>query len=517
MASTKKTNTRQRMINLMYLVFIAMLALNIPTEVLDGFELVNENIQRTIQNTTERNNQIYGELDKSYQNNPEKTGRWYDRAQEVRVKTDSLYNLLQSLKVEIAQRTDGKNADVNNLKSKDNLDAASEVMLAPVKGKGKMLKKEIDGYRETITGLINDGQKVDIIKTTLSTEPTERAKRDNKDWIAGSFESMPSIAVLTYLSELQSNVKQAEGEALSSLLKNIDVSDFRVNELNAFVVPESKIVMRGMSYKADIILAAVDTTQRPKVVVNGKEITNGLLDIPAVALGLQPVKGYLEMLSPDGSTRQIPFEQNYTVIEPMATVAPLLMDVVYAGIDNELSISVPGVATQDVSVSASGGTVVRKGNNWVARPTGNIGTKFTVNVSARVGGVQRTMANKEFRIRRLPDPSAFIAYTDEKGTPKIFKQGGLSRSVILSTKGIQASIDDGILNIPFTVLRFQTVIVDAMGNMMPETSAGSNFSERQLEQMRRMDRGKMFFISGIRVKGPDGIERDIAPMEIRLR
>lgn len=517
MTSDKKINTRQRMINLMYLVFIAMLALNIPTEVLDGFDPVNENIQRTIQNTDERNNQMYNELDNSFRNNPEKSRIWYNRAQEVKTKTDSLFNLIQSLKIEIARRADGKKADVNNLKSKDNLDAASEVMLAPINGKGKLLKNEIDNYRENISSLINDAQKVNIIKTTLSTEPTRKARRENKDWLAGSFESMPSIAVLTYLSELQSNVKQAEGEALNSLLKNIDVSDFRVNELNAFVVPESKIVMRGMNFRANIVLAAVDTTQRPKVMVNNQEITKGLLDFPATALGQQQIKGYLEMLSPDGSARKIPFAQDYTVIEPMATVAPLLMDVVYAGIDNELSISVPGVATQDVSVSSTGGSITRKGNNWIARPTSGIGTKFTVSVSARIGGAQRTMANKEFRIRKLPDPSAYITYTDEKGSQRSFKQGGLSRSVLLNAKGIQASIDDGILNIPFAVLSFRTVMVDAMGNAMQEMSSGTNFSERQLEQIRRMDRGKLFFISGIRVKGPDGIERDIAPMEIRLR
>lgn len=517
MASDKKINTRQRMINLMYLVFIAMLALNIPTEVLDGFDLVNENIQRTIENTSERNKQMYGELDNSYRNNPEKSGVWYNRAQEIKTKTDSLYNLIQSLKIEIAQKTDGKKADVNNLKSKDNLDAAAEVMLAPMKGKGKILKNKIDSYRNTITSLINDQQKINIINTELSTEPTPRAKSENKDWLAGSFESMPSVAVLTYLSELQSNIKQAEGEALNSLLKNIDVSDFRVNELNAFVIPESKIVMRGMSYKANVVLAAIDTTQRPKVIVNNKEIANGLLEIAANTLGNQHVKGHLEMLSPDGSIRQIPFAQDYTVIEPMATVAPLLMDVVYAGIDNELSISVPGVATQDVSVNATGGSLVRKGNNWIVRPTGGIGTKLTVSVSARVNGVQRTMANKEFRIRKLPDPSAFIAYTDDKGVAKSFKQGGLSRSVLLNAKGIQASIDDGILNIPFSVLSFRTVMVDAMGNAMQEMSSGGSFSERQLEQIRRMDRGKLFFISGIKVKGPDGIERDIAPMEIRLK
>ena len=116
----------------------------------------------------------------------------------------------------------------------------------------------------------------------------------------------------------------------------------------------------------------------------------------------------------------------------------------------------------------------------------------------------------------MPDPSAFINYVDSKGASRIFKQGTLSRNALLNAGNLRASIDDGILNIPFTVLSFRIMVSDAMGNVVPEVSAGASFSSRQLELIRRLDRGKTFFIAGIKVKGPDGIERDIAPMEIRL-
>lgn len=517
MSSNKRVSTRQKMINLMYLVFIAMLALNIPVEVLDGFVLVNEKLQQTIQHSITRNNQMYEEMNLSYQRNQEKTKDSYNKALQVKQQTDSLYNYIQELKEEIARRTDGKDADVNNLDKKDNLDAAPEVMLSPIDGQGGKLKNAINNYKENITTYIQSPEKVELVRGLLSTDLTERAKKENKNWEEASFGQMPTIAAVTYLTEIQSNIKQAESEALNSLIKDIDLSDFRVNQLDAFVVPESKIVMRGMSYKADIILAAVDTTQRPRIVVNNKDIENGKLNLPAGGLGLQSIKGFIELMSPDGTARKIDFTDQYTVIEPMATVAPLLMDVLYAGINNEISISVPGVATQDVSASASGGTLTPKGGGiWVARPTGAVGTKFTIAVSARVNGIPRTMANKEFRIRDLPRPDAFIDYTDSKGAARVFKQGALSRTVLLNAGGIKASIDDGVLNIPFQVLSFTTMTVDAMGNAMPEVSSGSRFTERQLEQIRRQTRGQSFFITNIKVKGPDGVERDTAPMQIRL-
>lgn len=516
MASNKRISTRQKMINLMYLVFIAMLALRISTEVLDGFDLINDNIQNTITNTINRNNQLYGELDKSFTQNPEKAGKWHNLAQQVKHKSDSLYNYIQDLKKEVAVKTDGKDADINNLKTKDNIDAASEIFLAPNGGKGKTLKSAIDNYRSNISSLIADSDKKTIIEAGLSTEPSDRAIKQNKDWLHASFENMPSVAVITYLSELQSNVKQAEGEALNTLLRNIDLSDFRVNALTAYVIPESKTVIRGTNYNADIIVAAVDTTQRPKIVVNGKEVKNGELRIPAGSTGTFPLSGYIEMTGRDGQSYKREFNDSYNVIEPLAIVESKLMDVVYAGIDNNMVISVPGFTANEIIASASqGGTIVKNGNLWTAKPS-NIGGKFIVNVSVKTPTGHRSMAQKEFRVRRLPDPSAYIPYADANGTTKTFKQGRISRNALLNANGIKAAIDDGVLDIPFTVIGFRTFVIDAMGNAMQEMSSGANFSSRQLEQIKRIERGTLFLISGIRVKGPDGVEREIAPMEIRL-
>lgn len=521
MALTKGQQTRQKMINLMYLVFIAMLALNVPEEVLDGFDLVNENLQENIKTTDERNKQIYDDLYASYEANPEKAGEWYNQAQSVKTKTDSIFNLIQTLKEDIAKYSDGDNADVNRLKSRDNLSAASEIMISPVGGQGKKLKQMLDEYRESMMTQIEDEGKKNIVRKTLSTEPSKRAAA-GKSWVESSFENMPSIAAITYLTELQVNVKQAEGEVLNNLAKNIDLKDVRVNELAAFVVPESRMVMQGTPYRANIILAAVDTTQRPRIVVNGNELpfgNNGFFETATGgATGSREISGFIEIMGRDGNAIRRDFTERFTVMQPMATIAPLLMDVVYAGIDNPISISVPGVANQDVVASVvSGGTLTPSGGNWIASPAAaQIGQKFVISVSARINGAMRSIAQKEFRIRALPEPLPYIEYRDANGSPRTFRRGNLARAVILSTPGIKASIDDGILNIPFEVLTFRTVFVDAMNNRTEEMSNGGNFSERQLEQIRRITRGTRFFISGIKAKGPDGLTRDLYPMEIRI-
>lgn len=521
MALSKGQLTRQKMINLMYLVFIAMLALNISAEVLDGFVLINDNIQENLKVTSDRNNQIYSDIEASYNGNKNKAKRWYDTAQGVKQKTDSLFNYVQYLKLEIAKETDGLDADVNNLKKMDNTSASSEVMFAPGKGQGNKLKSSLDSYRESILELIDDNGKKEIVRKTLSTEPSERAKKDNKTWLIASFENMPSISSVTFLSELQLNIKQAEGEVLNVLAQNIDLKDLRVNELSAFVVPQSNMVMRGTTYRANIIMAAVDTTQRPRIVINGKELPTdkeGLFEFSATGSGTQRFSGFIEMLNRNGDALRRDFTQEYIVMEPMATIAPTLMDVVYVGINNPISISVPGVASGNVTARvATGGTLTPDGKGgWIAKPSpGSIGQKFTIVVSATINGATQQVASKDFRIRRLPPALPFITYTDQNGQSKKFSKGPIARSYLLNTKTLSASIDDGILDIPFTVLSFRTISFDAMGNVTSNPSNGASFSEQQLDQIRRMTRGSQLIITSIKARGPAGDE-DLFAMDVRI-
>lgn len=521
MGLSKGQLTRQKMINLMYLVFIAMLALNVSTEVLDGFVLINDNLQESIKVAEERNDKIYLDINESYASNPEKTQRSYDLARTVKQKSDSVFGFIQGLKVQIAKETDGSDADVNNIKKKDYLDASSEVMMAPIGGQGKKLKDILDRYTASVIVHISDSAKQNVVRRTLSTEPSERVRKDRKTWLEASFERMPTISAITLLSELQMNVRQAEGEVLNNLAQDIDVKDLRVNQLNAFVVPQSNMVMQGIPYKANIILAAVDTTQRPKIVIDGKELPidrNGLLERPTGAPGTYKFSGFIELMDRMGGTLRRDFSQEYTVIEPMATIAPLMMDVVYAGISNPISISVPGIASQDVVATATGGgTLSPSGKEWNAQPsTSQIGQSFTVSVSAKVNGSLRPIAQKNFRIRQLPDPTPFIDYKDNAGTNKMFKRGALSRAYLLSTDQLKAAIDDGILNIPFEVLSFTTMSFDAMRNAVPEVSDGARFSQKQKDQVRQLTRGSELFITRIKVKGPDGTVRDLNTMVVRI-
>ncbi len=508
---------RQKMINLLYLVFIGMLALNVSNEVLDGFELVEESLLRTVKSSTTRNELIFTELNDYHKTNPEKTQIWYELAGQVKTKSDSLFNYTEDLKTRIVCKSDGENGDPSNLKHPDDLNAAFEVMFEPGKNDATRLKNNIDDYRQYVTSLVTDTIKKRIIENNLSTAPSRKAKENKQSWEESMFFQMPVAAAVTLLTKMQNDIRYAEGEVLSTLLKNIDVSDYRVNKMEAQVVPKSQMVMRGGSYEAEIILASVDTTLRPVIIANGREISNGHFTEGAGASGQRTVKGDIQLTGVDGTIKKFPFSTEYFVIEPSATVAPVLMNVLYAGIDNDIRIAVPGVAGQNISATMTNGTLTRKGEGlWTARPN-TIGTDAVITVTAQTGGHSQEMAKNTFRVRRLPDPTPYLEYKDDKGNVVQYKKGKLSKSSLSNITELKAAIDDGILNIPFTVVKFETMTSDeSMGTFMSDISNGKNFSTSQKERIRQMNRGKVLFIRKIIAKGPDGIERELSTLDITI-
>lgn len=515
--SNNPNSPRQRMINLMYLVFIAMMALNVSSEVLDGFELVEDSLRTSIDNTSHRNDIVSGELDTYYQTNPEKVKEWYDKGQQVKKMSDSLYNYVQDLKVRIVKAADGKNGDVNNIDHKDDLEAASRVMLAPVTGEGKRLRDAIDAYRVAMGNMVEDSAKTRVIEANLSTTAPRKAGINTRTWEEALFENMPVAAAITLLTKMQSDIRYAEGEVLSNLLSSVDVGDYRVNQITAQVIPESQIVMRGSQYRANIVLSAVDSTKRPTVFVNGKELSEesrGLFTVTAGATGTYPIKGYIEMPNNDGSIMKHNFESEYFVTEPSATVAPTLMNVLYAGIANPIRIAVPGVPSGNVTATMTNGTLSRNGDLWEAKPS-KVGTEAVVSVHAKMAdGRSVEMAKTSFRVRALPDPQPYIEYKDQNGNVRKFKGGAISKRSLVEADGILAAIDDDLLNVTYTVQRFELTFFDSMGNAIPEVSEGTNFSQRQKDYIRRLSKGKRFYITRVVAKGPDGIERTISTMEV---
>ena len=484
---------------------MAMLALNISTEVLNGFSIVEESLNRTTANSGKENKAIFDDFEEQMRKNPAKVRQWFEKATAVKNMSDSLYNYAQSLKRQIVMEADGEDGNPADIKNKDDLEAASQVMLAPGTGQGKKLYDAINSYRENILRFVSDPLQKKIISSNLSTAVPQNEHTLGKNWQEYMFEDMPLAAAVTLLSKLQSDIRYAEGEVLHTLVANIGLKDIRVNKLEAFVVPSSTKLFPGDRMTAKMVMAAIDTTQVPEVYVNGRKINGDTYSFNVGGVGEYNFSGYILMHDIAGNVLRRDFNQKYSVVAPPlaptgATLSADLMNVLYAGFENPISVSVSNTPQSSVSVSMSGGSIRSTGaGHYIAVPSA-VGQDVTFNVSAK----GKSVGSFTFHVRKLPDPTAYIAL----GTHR-FKGGGLQKGALMGSAGIKAAIDDGLLDIPFKVLSFETVFFDNMGNAVPLASSGASFSPRQKEQFRQLSRNKRFYITRVTAIGPDGITRKL--------
>ncbi len=510
---------RQKMINLMYVVLMALLALNVSTEVLDGFSVVEDSLRRTAQTSSDENRALYAEFAAQMDRNPQKVRPWFDRARQVRQWSDSLFHRVEQLKVAIVREADGADGDVRHIRNKEDLEAAKTVMLTVGSGQGEALRQAITRYRERMLTLLADSVRRRTVAQNLSTTPSAEARAVGQNWQESLFGHMPVAAAVTLLTKLQNDVRHAEGEVLHTLMDNIDRTDLRVNSVSALVIPESQTVVRGGRFSARIVMAAVDTTQQPQVFIGGRPapLQDGRYETTASRAGDFTLSGFIQMPDGRGSLVRRDFSQKYTVVEPSATVSASLMNVLYAGYDNPLSISVPGVPLTQVQATMSGGTLrsVAPGR-YIARPA-TPGSEVSVTVTSTHGGRAQQMGRYAFRVRRLPDPAPYITVTADDGTTR-FHGGALAKARLVAADGIGAAIDDGILDVPFRVQQFETVFFDNMGNAVPMVSQGARFSARQKDVIRHLQRNRRFYVSRVTATGPDGTVRKLSTsMEIIVK
>ena len=299
--------------------------------------------------------------------------------------------------------------------------------------------------------------------------------------------------------------------------KDVKLVELNVSEMNAFVIPEKTTLYAGERFNSQVVMAAIDSTQRPEIYVNGSRLqaADGRYSFTAGGVGEHQFSGCILMKGKEGEEIRRNFSQKYTVlpVPNSATVAADLMNVLYAGYANPISISVPGVPANAISASMSGGSFVSKGNgHFVATPS-TVGRDVIIHVTARDKGQVRSLPPFVFHVRKLPDPTAYIAMVTDR-----FRGGGLAKANLMGATGIHAAIDDGLLDIPLKVVGFETVFFDNMGNAIPLASAGASFSDRQREEFRKLYRNRRFYISHIRAVGPDGIMRTLpSAMEVIVK
>ena len=279
----EKLSPRQKMIGMMYLVLTAMLALNVSKEAIEAFKRVDQGLTLSIANYAIKNNIIYSDFDRAAAENPAKAGKFKTAAYQVKERADEAFNYMQGLKKEIILKAEGPETPaikgdeviVEEVKRIDDTNIPSEILIgASENGKANNLKALLNDYRDFLVTILEGKNPTaeEVIRKSLNTADGHDPDGQPTRWENMTFQTLPLVAVITILSELQLNVRNAETEVLNSLYTQIDASSFKFNKLTAIVIPNSNYVTVGSDYEAKVFISATDTTQSPEITVGGAKI-----------------------------------------------------------------------------------------------------------------------------------------------------------------------------------------------------------------------------------------------------
>ena len=565
---------RQKMINMMYLVLTALLALNVSKEVLNSFFEVNLGIERSTNNFNAKNGDTYAAFDAAAELNKVKAGAFRDQAYEVKANADKLVEFIQEMKYNLVLSADNevylgsqselkdedgdlledkakttpwnelsqaeKKMTIGNLSVKDDRHAAGDLFYS-AKRKDNIatdLKNELISYKNSLLSLSEGNES--LIKSINETcnYDDKKVKGKKQLWEEYNFYDMPSVGALTLLSKMQSDVRNTEADVITMLRENIDATSLKFTTAEGIQIPQSNFVLRGDSFRAQIFISAKDTTQDPMIYVgeydsigngnyqmkgtegvdyNSVKVVNGkgIFSERASSEGMKKWGGLIAMKTASG-TKMYPFNGEYLVAAKTAVVSPTNMNILYLEVDNPLKISVPGYTAGEISAVISNGKVAatkRSLGEYSARPSKK--GKAIVSLFANVEGKRTKMGQMEFRVKEVPPPKAKVQFAISANGVLV-----IDKMKMVNAGGLGAELKDfDFKGVRYVITSYRLSGV-YKGEQMKEDTKGPQFTTKMINIIKNTKSGNAITISNIKAKRVDAKNtavRVLDPLVIEIK
>ena len=563
--SGAKETPRQKMIGMMYLVYTALLAMNVSKDILDAFDTVNTGVQETNITLMQQISQRYATFEEQYMLDQEKVGPYWEQAQELREKSTEMVNYLEAMKWDLVSKIEEQdyaqaiekgllkskdtiqyngrlfyNINTSKIKSRDNYNKPTAYMMGDPEGPGNGgraydLSEKIRAFRGYIVGimgaehihelgLITDsiygtkdylmGQQ-GISENNLKKLPLEGDYYGAKisyypgvtdpvqdSWEYRNFHHTVLIADVTLLNKIISEVETAELNAVTHLAQSIHAEDFTFDEVGAKVFAESSYILSGQKYRAQAMVTAWQNTQTTAM----------------VRLDGGPEKEYSS-----NSQGVIDLEYNvgvgthkYTGVIQMRN--PKTNELEDYTFENTFTVAPPAV-----SVSATKMNVVYAGIDNPIAIGGGVGGE----ISATASGANLTRTgNGTYNLRVVGNPSEVVVNVSSQGsslgsmkfrvkelpkpTAKIDNvvDGKVTKSALLAANMVRAEMKDFDFDgVHYDVVGYTVKYKTKAGTVKEEKVNGSKFSETLKSVFNSANTGDLFMFTAIRVKGNDNKEK----------
>ncbi|MFT5103790.1 MAG: gliding motility-associated protein GldM [Limisphaerales bacterium] len=516
-----KLTPRQKMINLMYLVFIAMLALNMSKEVLSAFGLLNEKISNANVATEERNTAFMDGLATKAIDEPGKYADVKDQADKVSEISNDLDAFISNLKSESIAKLE----DPSDYEVMDKADFFDKRFFKGdnYKPEGEAFIAAMNKYRNEMSAALPDSLYPNIkraINSNFSTSEVENRDGKKIEWLNYNYEGFPLVASLTKLTQIQADIKTTKNEVLSKMLAGEQAASLSYSNYSTLMESPKSAYYTGEKFDGSIVLGRTDESTVPKraeLTLDGRSLTLGTdftfeggkvkLNVGAGSPGDHVIEGILYYGEAGKETPVDVMSGFATISMPNAAViAADKMNVVYRGVVNPMTISIPGIPDNKVRASGAGLSLV-SGTKYNMSPAS--GRTVSITASGTLPDGKPVSSSMEFRIKDIPRPTGTIrGETGDGGAVKMNRQG-------LEISSIGASLPDFDFDLKLNVTGFSFKVsgqptVRVSGRKLDNAAKGA---------LRRAKRGDVVQIIDINasISGNSGYKlKKISPVIIEL-
>jgi gliding motility-associated protein GldM len=510
---------RQKMINMMYLVLTALLALNVSNEVLEAFKTVDKSIVTSNKSLDTKNKVIYDAFgaDLKDPQTAAKAAIWAPKADQVKklsADMDSyLASMKQQLKTESGLKKDNKGEEEFK---EDDLDAATRLFAE--KGEGKNMYEKLSAYKKSMLSVLNPDEFKDApelqksiaakraeFEKTLPLDLTVPEKANAaktgdapKDWTFNYFHMTPTIASLTILSKFQNDVKNSESQLVDYIHSQIGTVKVVYNKFAAIAQANRTYAMPGDDIEITAGIGAFSDAAQPNITINGQKmsLTDGkaLFKTTASGAGEHSIAVNIEYVTPDGKKEVKNEIVKYTVGTPSgASMFLEKMNVVYLDVENPVTISAGSGGKEKMNVSFSNGSIKPAGGDryMIVPTTAGLG-KVNINVNGKTTPF-------EVRCKLLPSPVPMVGAVTSGAIPSAtFKAMG----------GLLAKLKDSEFDFPYTIIGYEIGARNPNGIYQIVSVDGPRWTPAQ-NLISAQAPGSVVYFDKIRVKGPGGKTRTI--------
>ncbi|MDQ0780351.1 GldM family protein [Chryseobacterium sp. W4I1] len=529
MAQGKQT-PRQKMINLMYLVFIAMMALNIDAEIIRSYYDSTRALNETRTLTENKNEKIFEKtLEAKAQQVPDTYAQPWESYKVLKGKIDALVASAQDIKVNLKKQSDfhdkdpktGKDIDVSeNFAALNNNEATTEFFFkegeenTPSKG-ALDLKAKIDDVRNYINATFgNNPQLKDLVdranKSLIAEYPKGKSPND-KTWFQNKFYHQPLIAAISNLEIIQNDARNVQSDALALLLQEKVDANIKFSSYEP-IVSGPVDIQAGKQAEVKVMLGTYSTSNKISIsgvgrVENGKGITS----ISGSGIGEHKLGGTITLTDASGKPQSFPWTHTYNVIagprevklEKGLLLSADKMNVMYRGLENPVSGSILGADNSKLSLSAPGASVRNTGpGKWSVKPTSGNTVKLTLSGIDPYGkSVSQVF---EYRIKNVPPPQGQIRGQSIVAMPP----------TSIQNQTVQAAIPDFDFPVSFTVTQFMVRVPGRAALLVHGNSL--NDAAGLVKNLRSGDVVSIFDIK-VTAQGLDGqVIKNITPIIINI-